>query len=639
MKKFITVLIILTAFLNVRAVDYYVNDASTVGDIYTTAVGNPGNDGLTPNTPKSSIQDVINLGLIAGDNVYIDAGLYQESPKAVGLTGTVGNPISFIGADSSLTIIEGISDPSIAEYQVILIENCQYTFWTKLGIVAQDVTAAAGADRGFLIKHNSDFNEISECLISPCFYGLDIATFATGQIPENNLFHDNEIRAHYVGVRIKALREVFGGSWAAASNFGPLNNEIYDNKIALSYNGADLSYSVIELHAIKDNSIYRNVLVMDATVQVDPVWGGAVIYLAHSVTNNYVANNYLVNLSTTATSYGIYMSDNFDYAMDFVHNSIYSVNTCFYAPNGTQNFTFKNNILYSTNGDCIDFDGNNHKLQECINNLYYFPSGNLANTGTVISTLADWQTYNPDNTNNALNAVVADPQYQNPGSWLLDIPNTSPAVDQVYNIAAGVSVDIYATARPIGPRPDIGAFENQNPLPVEFLNITSTCLGEGTQISWSTATEENNDYFTVERSLNGEDFVEIGTVDGSGNSNSILIYSFTDDFGDGAYYRVRQTDFDGQYSFSSVVASVECGAGETLKIFDNGENINIQAPAAYNGTDATVTIYTITGQLVNTFDVTLKTGKNELHVDLASASYIVKVQTSGEVFSDKVIRY
>ena len=81
--------------------NYYVNDDTTVGDQYCSAIGNDANDGLTPATPKRSVQIIIDrYTLKAGDTVWIDAGTYALT-NDVQLTqldhGTDGNPIRFVG--------------------------------------------------------------------------------------------------------------------------------------------------------------------------------------------------------------------------------------------------------------------------------------------------------------------------------------------------------------------------------------------------------------------------------------------------------------------------------------------------------------------------------------------------------------
>jgi hypothetical protein len=99
------------------------------------------------------------------------------------------------------------------------------------------------------------------------------------------------------------------------------------------------------------------------------------------------------------------------------------------------------------------------------------------------------------------------------------------------------------------------------PLPVNLVSFNATCSGNDVVVSWVTLTEFNNDLFTLEKSYDGFVFYPVTVIEGAGNSNRELHYSFTDD---GAvseskrsYYRLEQTDFDGTSTLSEVIA-VEC---------------------------------------------------------------------------------
>jgi hypothetical protein len=98
---------------------------------------------------------------------------------------------------------------------------------------------------------------------------------------------------------------------------------------------------------------------------------------------------------------------------------------------------------------------------------------------------------------------------------------------------------------------------SNEPVPIELLKFEAN-LNKNKQVlcSWATATEINNDYFTIERSIDGRVFEVIGKVEGAGNSSSIINYSFLDKnpHSNLSYYRLRQTDFDGQYSYSEIVS-------------------------------------------------------------------------------------
>jgi hypothetical protein len=94
-----------------------------------------------------------------------------------------------------------------------------------------------------------------------------------------------------------------------------------------------------------------------------------------------------------------------------------------------------------------------------------------------------------------------------------------------------------------------------SPLPITLLSFNAEPAENKVDVTWTTALEINNDYFTVEKSADGTDFTSIGTVNGAGNSSVTLSYYYPDHnpvYGV-SYYRLKQTDFDGQFSYSPIV--------------------------------------------------------------------------------------
>jgi hypothetical protein len=95
-------------------------------------------------------------------------------------------------------------------------------------------------------------------------------------------------------------------------------------------------------------------------------------------------------------------------------------------------------------------------------------------------------------------------------------------------------------------------------VPVELLAFTASVNNSNVQLLWSTASELNNMGFEIERSIDGQDnFVTVGFVEGKGSSTEINYYSFTDhpqvNGVNQLYYRLKQVDFDGTFSYSDVV--------------------------------------------------------------------------------------
>lgn len=91
-------------------------------------------------------------------------------------------------------------------------------------------------------------------------------------------------------------------------------------------------------------------------------------------------------------------------------------------------------------------------------------------------------------------------------------------------------------------------------LPIELLSFNGENLGSYNNLKWTTASEINNDYFTIQRSEDGYNWDIIGKVDGSGNSTDLKSYSLIDDSYNSVlnYYRLKQTDFNGDYKYSDI---------------------------------------------------------------------------------------
>lgn len=102
-------------------------------------------------------------------------------------------------------------------------------------------------------------------------------------------------------------------------------------------------------------------------------------------------------------------------------------------------------------------------------------------------------------------------------------------------------------------------------LPIELVSFHGFIVNEMVQLDWVTASEINNDYFLIERSADAIHYDSIGMVRGAGNSTTENKYSFYDAFPSTGtnYYRLRQVDYNGSFSFSSAIA---------LKVIDEATN-------------------------------------------------------------------
>ena len=169
--------------------------------------------------------------------------------------------------------------------------------------------------------------------------------------------------------------------------------------------------------------------------------------------------------------------------------------------------------------------------------------------------------------------------------------------------------------------------DNLEALPVELISFqASLTQNEAVILDWSTATEINNDFFTLERSRDGVQFEEIGEVEGAGNSNQKIDYQFIDKspYPGVSYYRLKQIDYDGKYSYSDI-RSVNLVSGQGVQLFPNpvssgGEiELSITNSEDLNGT---YTIFNTAGKTIQTGQTT----NNKIKIDLASGLYFIELR-------------
>lgn len=177
----------------------------------------------------------------------------------------------------------------------------------------------------------------------------------------------------------------------------------------------------------------------------------------------------------------------------------------------------------------------------------------------------------------------------------------------------------------------IGTVSNgTSPLPIELIYFEANCADRKAIINWATASENNNDFFTLERTQDGIIFQEVGTFQGAGNSSQTINYSYTDpDPLQGVnYYRLKQTDFNGMEEYFDVV-SVDCFGNNVpnMAIYPNpaGENITINLNIEVADDESFVAFYDLGGKLIK--KVKCEKQVNQLmHIDineLESGCYIV----------------
>lgn len=150
-------------------------------------------------------------------------------------------------------------------------------------------------------------------------------------------------------------------------------------------------------------------------------------------------------------------------------------------------------------------------------------------------------------------------------------------------------------------------------LPIELMYFTGKKEGEHIALKWATATEQNNDYFLLERSKDGVNFIESQQVDGNGNSTEPKLYSYIDKKPESGmnYYRLRQVDLDGTKSSSQLVA-VDFDADFSVNVFPNPFNASftLETFNSVSGVEMQVQLLDLNGMSVLNETVLLNKGLN-----------------------------
>ncbi len=155
--------------------------------------------------------------------------------------------------------------------------------------------------------------------------------------------------------------------------------------------------------------------------------------------------------------------------------------------------------------------------------------------------------------------------------------------------------------------PKSSSASTMEPLPIELLHFSPKTKTGYVLLEWATAAEINNDFFTIERSFDGTNWSIIGYVQGAGDSNRSLHYEFADNNPvEGVlYYRLKQTDFDGQFEYFDPVA-VQFGSKssadvEILNIRSSSDNLNITVNNS--GFEAVLDIVDLHGRVVYQYKI------------------------------------
>lgn len=177
------------------------------------------------------------------------------------------------------------------------------------------------------------------------------------------------------------------------------------------------------------------------------------------------------------------------------------------------------------------------------------------------------------------------------------------------------------------------------PLPIELVSFNATPVEQRVDLRWTTASEQNNANFSVERSMDMLVWEAVIVMPGAGNSQVVLNYSTTDmsPLPRTSYYRLRQTDFDGVSTVSDIVSVSFNGAVGTLNVFPNpAQDLVTAIYDAEEGT-AKLSVFNELGQAMS-LPVQTKAGRTEFDVSMLPAgTYVVMLTTNGNVTTQRLL--
>ena len=222
---------------------------------------------------------------------------------------------------------------------------------------------------------------------------------------------------------------------------------------------------------------------------------------------------------------------------------------------------------------------------------------------------------------------------------LVDTDNDGVFADETpISGATNISGNIYQfagiTAIANNLRFTIGTINKiSTPLPTELISFNVYNIDDKkVEIEWQTATEINNDYFSIERSKNNLEWELITEVNGAGNSSVLLNYTYLDNtpYENISYYRLKQTDFNGTYSYSKIKTVNIKGNKNSIIIYPNPTNnqITITGESTELGM---IIIYNNQGKDVTNNTTVKESNKQKIVIDLSHLSsgiYYIKTKTT-----------
>ena len=610
LKKNILCLSVCVFFGNsVFATNYFVNDASTVGDVYSTAAGNNGNNGLSAATPKATFTNLLSTYsgvLTSGDVIKIDAGTYSDANITINIVG-----ISIVGAGPAKTVF----DNAYASVDANRLFTITANNITISGIYVKGYNRGTGGASAIQITGASGvvFNNVLTDENRP---GGGSATLVVDG--------GSSVTFNGGGSNCNSTGSVAGGGVNIEGNGNNVtfNNYSFSNN-SKSYQGGSGLYIVGNSTT---NVTLSNCIVADNRNTSD---GGA-IYISGSnltVTGTCFSNN--TTSAGTGPKYGGAVTvgrgatvsfTNCSFTSNAVSNSgrggAISINTSLA---GTGTTATVNVTTCSFSGNTSNASGHHLYAREGFSNVAIFNINNCTFSASG---------------QDIMNGNSATINLQNSGN-----PSTSGTINTL-NTTAPSSTAV--TSCPVLQGACYGII-----LPIELIDFAGSCEKTHVILEWSTASEHNNDFFTIEHAGSNGLSQELKIIKGQINTTQKTDYSYADYYSEPGinYYRLSQTDVDGTARILKTIAvKNDCLSGNNLNISVsyNSQNNSINLGYLVKRNEVLVaSVYNTMGQLVQTAEIELKASDRKSEIELTSyftsGIYFLQLANETILFSDKFL--
>jgi len=657
MKTILYIFILLISF-RVLSANYYVNDNSTSGDIFCTAVGASGNNGTSASTPKATLSQILAAyTLSTNDIVYVDKGTYTTDK---GLSSGVASfkfsgGFSIIGAGNTKTIFD-ISGTAIASKSYFMKITCSSAnsvspfSVSNQTIVIKDVafkgynstTANTGSVIYFAGNNGGGTGNsltLTNVLFTQNGYSttaypvLYISGYTTFNMSGGGFTCNGSSTSNYNG----------GGIMIDGTNntvTSTLTNVAFINNFG-SYTGSATQQrsSMINLNANSPTSqggnssiSLTNCLFDGNSLSQDASWGcptcgGSAIFSAHgtvNITSCTFNNNTIANISAN-TSYGAVLSFvggtiNINKTKISNSSSISGSGQIYGTVAGYSSATSVT-LNIGTSGD--NTSGCYFSSNASNGGLDLFGKQSGTNTLTINGYYTNFLSTVSTGNNNSV-------YFNNANGGTFTIANSGNPNSYNNNVTKTNTTAAPSFTTPTTPT-YTGTCATAVVLPIELLYFKPYFEDGVVKIKWATASEYNNDYFTIEKSYDGINYECIYKTKGASNSTHIIEYYSEDRFIDSnvIYYRLKQTDFDGNYKKTNW-ESVNIGNNlDNFLIYPNpySNNINIYFNSNIEKQE-TIYIYDLTGNLVYEKNVLIEKGSNFINlflVDISKGFYVIQI--------------